>query len=139
MTTRNALLQLPKKPSDEPQAEIYFLLHQFTTDVARHVEGIPTCSVVPFSSLSSGDNAKGLIQSMNTAQESFRISIRITAPNFRPFERKDADRRHLGAAPFLKHEEGDKFEDCESDEDEHCMGDEDGHCMGDEDGGGMGD
>src|SRR5260221_12446956 len=121
MITRKALLQLPKKPSDEPQAEVSFLLHEFATDVARHVEGVPTCSLVPFSSLSSGENVRGLIQSINAAQENFRISIRVTAPNFRPFERKDADRRHLDAAPFLKHEEGDGLEDRMNDGDDESV------------------
>jgi len=114
MITRDALLQLPKKPSDEPQAEISSLLHEFTSNVARHVEGVPTGDLAPFSG-SNGRNAKGLIQSINAAQEKFRISIRVTAPNFRPFEKKDAKRRHLGPTSFLEHEEGDEFEDCTSD------------------------
>lgn len=109
MITRGALLELPKKPSDDPRSEISTLLHEFTSNVARHIEGVPIGSVVPFS---GGGDGKGLIQSINAAQENFRISIRVTAPNFRPFEKKDADTKYLHSAPkFLKHEEGDELVD----------------------------
>jgi hypothetical protein len=111
MRTRDALLQLPKQPSDDPRGEISTLLHEFTRDVARHVEGVPIGSIIPSSDHSSGGNRKGLIQSINAAQERFRISIRVTAPNFRPFEKKDASSKHLHSASFLRHEEGSEFED----------------------------
>lgn len=123
--THNALCELPKKPSDDPWSEISAVLHEFTSDVARHVKGVPISSVTPLSDLSSERDGKGLIQAINTAQESFRISIRVTAPNFRPFVKKDANDKPLHSASFLRNEEGDEFEDDISDEeieDNHVTG-----------------
>lgn len=111
LLTSNALHQLPKKPSDDPRSEISTLLHQFTSDVSQHVEGMPIRSKIPFSNISNEGNGRGLIQSINIAQDSFRISIRVTAPNFRPFEMKDGHKKHLQSASFLRHEEGDEFDD----------------------------
>lgn len=109
MSTRNNLIQLPKKPSDDPRSEISALLHDFTIDVARHVEGVPICTVGPFANHSKG--REGLIQDINAAQGRFHTSIRATAPNFRPFEKKDAQNKHLHSPAFLRLEEGDGFED----------------------------
>ena len=58
---------------------------------------------------SSGDShsEKGLVQSVNAAQELFRIAIRSTAPDFQPFEKKDAQSQ-LPLPHFLRLEEGDR-------------------------------
>jgi len=117
MKTRNALLELPKKPSDDPRSEISTLLHEFTSDVARHVEGVPIGSITDPSSERDG---KGLIQAINAVQETFRISIRVTAPNFRPSVKKGANDKPLHQAAFLRDEEGDEFEDDVSDEEIEC-------------------
>lgn len=115
LLTSDALHQLPKKPSDDPRGEISTLLHEFASDLSRHVEGIPIRSTVAFS---NEENSRGLIQSINVAQDCFRISIRATAPNFRPFEAKDGHKKHLRSASFLRHEEGDEFDDEMSDDEE---------------------
>ena len=106
MKTSTDLARLPKKPSDDPRSEISALLHKFTSDLGRHVEGLPQV-IGTFES--TGD--EGLIQSVNAAQQLFRITIRSTAPNFQPFEKKDAQSKHLSLPYFLRSEEGDQCED----------------------------
>lgn len=90
--TRSLLAELPPAPSDKPRNEISTLLHKFTSDVARHIEGVP--------------DEDGLLQAIRPAQNRFRMLIRMTAPNFRPFERKYENEKHLGRAAFLVNEEG---------------------------------
>jgi len=116
MATRTNLIQLPKKPSEDPRSEISALLHNFTSDVARHVEGVPICAIGPFANQSKG--REGLIQDINAAQGKFHTSIRATAPNFRPFEKKDAKNKHLHSPAFLRLEEGDGFGDEMSDDED---------------------
>lgn len=94
INTRRLLSTLPKAPSSDPLNEICTLIHSFTIDLGRHVEGVP--------------NHDGLLQTIRPLQEKFRKSIRMTAPNFRPFESSLKEKRHLGRASFLANEE---FED----------------------------
>ena len=68
------------------------MIHSFTVDLARHIEGVP--------------DHDGLLQVIRPAQEKFRKSIRMTAPNFRPFESHLKKQRHLSRALFLANEEG---------------------------------
>ena len=95
--TRDILDGLPKPPSDDPRGEISSLLHTFTSDLAQEIRGVP-----------DGD---GLLQAIRFAQEKFRRAIRMTAPDFRPFEQKFKGKRHLGPAKFLRSEEGDEWEE----------------------------
>ena len=90
--TRDLLDGLPKPPSDDPRGEISSLLHTFTSDLAQEVRGVP--------------DEDGLLQAIRSAQEKFRRAIRMTAPDFRPFEQKFKGKRHLGPAKFLRSEEG---------------------------------
>ncbi len=114
MQTRSSLARLPRKPSEDPRSEISTLLHNFTNDLGRHVDGVP--QVIGTFAFSGGSGSeKGLIQSVNVAQQLFRIAIRSTAPNFRPFEKKGAQNKHLPPAYFLMSEEGDQCEDEASD------------------------
>lgn len=102
---RQAVSALPKEPSNDPLNEIVTMLHVFTNDISKHVEGIP--------------DEDGLLQSVRPAQERFRLEIRKTAPNFRPYERKYAGRRHMSKVKFLTNEEGhEEVEGSESDEDD---------------------
>ena len=89
--TRLALSNLRKEPSNDPLNEIVTLLHIFTNDVAKHVEGVP--------------HKAGLLQAIRPAQERFRRGIRVTAPKFRPYERKYVGERHLLKPNFLTNEE----------------------------------
>ncbi|KNZ72243.1 Interferon-induced GTP-binding protein Mx [Termitomyces sp. J132] len=73
IATRNALHNLPKPPSSDPRNEIASLLHAFVRDLARHVEGVPE---------------DGLLQAIRPTQEQFRRTIRMTAPDFQPFEKR---------------------------------------------------
>ena len=85
------------------------MIHSFTVDLARHVEGIP--------------NHDGLLQTIRPLQEKFRKSIRMTAPNFRPFESSLKETRHLGRASFLANEEGeDNAGEASDNEDEDHVG-----------------
>jgi len=89
--TRLALSSLRKEPSNDPFNEIVTLLHIFTNDVAKHVEGVP--------------HKAGLLQAIRPAQERFRRGIRVTAPRFRPYERAYVGHRHLLKPGFLTNEE----------------------------------
>ena len=89
---QSALSLLPKAPSSDPRNEILSLLHEFMTDISRHVEGVP--------------DEDGLLQAIRPAQERFRRAVRGTAPKFRPFERKYKGERRLAPAAFLSFEEG---------------------------------
>ena len=89
--TRGFLIGLPKAPSSDSLNKICTLIHSFTVDLARHIEGIP--------------NHDGLLQTIRPAHEKFRKSIRMTAPNFRPFESSLKEQRHLSRASFLANEE----------------------------------
>ncbi|CAA7260359.1 unnamed protein product [Cyclocybe aegerita] len=100
--TKAALSRLPREPPPNPQAEITSLISDFTKDLEKQIDGVP--------------DAKGLIQSIRPAHQSFRKAIRRTAPNFRPFESKIKG-RHIGRAAFLVKEEGEVL-DGEDSEDE---------------------
>lgn len=101
--TRGRLNKLPKAPSSDPVNDICTLIHTFTTDLARHVEGVP--------------DQDGLLQAIRPAQNKFRQAIRATAPNFQPFEEKLKATRPLISPSFLSHEEGaDDARDSKEDE-----------------------
>ncbi|KAJ6556994.1 P-loop containing nucleoside triphosphate hydrolase protein [Mycena vulgaris] len=70
--TRAGLQALPKPPSSDPISEIATMLHDFVGDLHKLLEGIP--------------RADGLLQIIRPAQEQFRRDIRLTAPDFWPFE-----------------------------------------------------
>ncbi|KAI0032843.1 P-loop containing nucleoside triphosphate hydrolase protein [Vararia minispora EC-137] len=71
--TESSILRLPPPPSDDPVAEVLRFIGAFTLAVERLSEGIP------------GDD--GLFQTLHLAQAAFQKSIRLSAPDFRPFER----------------------------------------------------
>ncbi|KAG5337798.1 hypothetical protein C0989_008853 [Termitomyces sp. Mn162] len=91
IATRDALQNLPKPPSSDPRNEIASLLHVFVQDLARHINGVPEA---------------GLLQTIRPAQEQFRRAIRVTAPDFQPFERRHAKKKKINKAEFLLSEEG---------------------------------
>jgi len=72
--TRRLLSELPPPPSPDPRSEILSLLHNFTTDLDRHIYGISA-------DFESGLN-NGLIQSIRPSHERFKRLIRNTAPIF---------------------------------------------------------
>lgn len=92
--TQESLYSLHKEPSGDPRNEIATMLHNFTVDLSRHVEGVA--------------DEGGLIQMVRPPLETFRRAIRSTAPSFRPYERKYAKKRILPKAQFLSHEERDE-------------------------------
>lgn len=112
LSTRNLLSKLPREPSSDPRGEISTLLHKFASDVELHVRGVSDAAETIFGS------DVGLIQAVRPAQERFRLAIRSTAPKFRPFEKHEAGKKHLRAAPFLKSEEGSLPEGEASDDEE---------------------
>ncbi|KAG6917243.1 hypothetical protein DXG01_003275 [Tephrocybe rancida] len=110
VATREALQNLPKAPSTDPRNEIASLLHGFVCDLARHVEGVPE---------------DGLMQAIRPVQEYFRRAIRVTAPDFQPFERRHAKKKTIDRPQFLINEEGhedystlDDLVDIDSDDDQ---------------------
>jgi hypothetical protein len=109
INTRGLLNDLPKAPSSDPLNEICTLIHSFTIDLGRHVEGVP--------------NHDGLLQTIRPLQEKFRKAIRMTAPNFRPFESALKETRHLSRASFLANEESeDNADEASDNEDEDNAG-----------------
>lgn len=82
---------LPKPPSTDPFGEVLHLIGDFTRSISRHLEGTP------------GSN--GLLQSIRPAQIQFQHAIRETAPDFRPYERGEAESRQLPEMSFLENEE----------------------------------
>jgi hypothetical protein len=98
--TRERLNKLPKAPSADPVNDICTLIYTFTTDLARHVEGVA--------------DKDGLLQAIRPAHEKFRQAIRSTAPNFQPYEEKQRPleekpkaKRRLSLPSFLLNEEVD--------------------------------
>ena len=89
--TRERLNKLPKAPSADPVNDICTLIYTFTTDLARHVEGVA--------------DKDGLLQAIRPAHEKFRQAIRSTAPNFQPLEEKQKPERRLSLPSFLLNEE----------------------------------
>ncbi|KAF4621477.1 hypothetical protein D9613_001040 [Agrocybe pediades] len=102
IATQALLSQLPPAPSSDPRSEISTLLHVFTNDLMHHIQGVADSD----DASSSFGSGVGLIQAIHPAQERFRKAIRDTAPNFRPFMRADAGKKHLPRASFLRSEEG---------------------------------
>jgi hypothetical protein len=72
-TTLSALAQLPEAPSGDPFAEMLQLIDSFTREFVHQLEGTP--------------QPHGLIQSIHPYQEKFRMAIRATAPEFKPWEK----------------------------------------------------
>ncbi|KAF9555054.1 hypothetical protein CPC08DRAFT_643464 [Agrocybe pediades] len=103
IATQALLSQLPPAPSSDPRSEISTLLHVFTNDLMHHIQGVADSD----DANSSFGSGVGLIQAIHPAQERFRKAIRDTAPNFRPFMRADAGKKHLPRASFLRSEEDD--------------------------------
>lgn len=93
--TQNSIDHLPRPPSDQPVAEILHMIGSFVRAVEKHMEGIP--------------QAGGLHQTLHPAQDAFQKAIRLTAPNFNPWERAAAGMQsgQMPVASFLVNEEGD--------------------------------
>lgn len=89
--TEQSIRQLPKPPSSDPLGEILHLIGRFNRDLSRHIEG-------------TSDEA-GLLQTIRPAQLCFRREIRLSAPDFKPFERQHAGGRTLPVITFLANEE----------------------------------
>ncbi|RXW23705.1 hypothetical protein EST38_g2163 [Candolleomyces aberdarensis] len=85
---REILGSLPRPPSTDPVNEVANLLYEFAADLHRHVDGVP------------GEN--GILQCIRPAQDKFRRTIRDTAPQFMPFERRRADGKVLQPPTFLE-------------------------------------
>lgn len=98
------LAQLPPRSSD-PRSEIAALLHNFTNDISRHAAGLADDP----DGTGFGVGGIGLIQAVAPVQEKFRLAIRVTAPEFRPYERSDDGFRGWSSPGFLEREEGESF------------------------------
>ncbi|KZV84495.1 P-loop containing nucleoside triphosphate hydrolase protein [Exidia glandulosa HHB12029] len=75
--TETALQQLPPPPSEDPISELLGLIGGFSRTIATNVQGTP--------------EVDGLYQSIREEYQVFRRAIRSTAPDFRPFPRRDKD------------------------------------------------
>ncbi|KAF9258340.1 hypothetical protein L218DRAFT_1005081 [Marasmius fiardii PR-910] len=90
LNARSGLRRLPKAPSSDPLNEISSMLFSFKMDVDKYVEGVPDRS--------------GLHQTIRPHREKFRQAIRRTAPDFKPYERRQGPRT-VPQPDFLAHEE----------------------------------
>ncbi|KAF9479395.1 hypothetical protein BDN70DRAFT_878878 [Pholiota conissans] len=111
LNARDLLSQLPRAPSSDPRSEIATLLHGFTSDLTRHVDGVSDDAESIFG------HGIGLIQAMRPAQDRFRRAIRATAPNFIPFEKRDVDEKRVPSS-FSHTVDGEDGEDNDESEDE---------------------
>ncbi|KAJ7587408.1 P-loop containing nucleoside triphosphate hydrolase protein [Mycena floridula] len=91
------MYSLPKEPSKEPLYDIANLLSEFSKDLNIHISGIP--------------GKEGLLQQIRGPQEHFRRAIQKTAPDFRPYERRSADRKTFPKFSFLSTEESESEEE----------------------------
>jgi GTP-binding protein EngB required for normal cell division len=73
--TERDIQLLPKPPSNNPCQDILNLISNFTSDLSKHLEGIP-------------DDEEGLIQAILLQQNCFQRVIKATPPTFRPYERR---------------------------------------------------
>ena len=93
-TTEAQLGELPREPSKDPVGEVYAVISKLTGALNRYVEGTP--------------NSNGLLQTIRPKQQAFKEAVRNTAPDFRPFERSDANgpaATGLTLPEFLSNEE----------------------------------
>lgn len=88
--TEERLRALPKEPSNDPVGEVLRVLGDFQKEVAERLEGTP--------------DETGLLQTIRPHTEKFKREIHGTAPNFVPWERKEALGK-LPPASFLSSEE----------------------------------
>jgi hypothetical protein len=81
------LSSLPKPPSNDPVGEVHELLGAFNRTVSSNVQGTA--------------RADGLVQRINKLHDSFRVAIRRTAPDFRPYDKDRADPPAMPSPDFL--------------------------------------
>ena len=88
---RDALEKMPREPSDQPVSEVLEILHKFSRDLEREMDGV------------ADDN--GLLQRILPRKEAFRRAIRVTAPDFVPVEKSLDDQYTSSSFSFLNNEE----------------------------------
>lgn len=84
--TEHDIELLPKPPSNDPCGDVFDLI-----DLLRHLEGTP--------------EEDGLLQAIRPNQLRFRKAIRATAPEFRPYEQKNAANGSILFNEFIVDEE----------------------------------
>lgn len=94
--TEAELHELPNEPSKDPVGEVYNVISRFSRSLGRYVEG------------TSGKD--GLLQAIRPEQKAFRDELSKTAPDFRPYNKPDADdiikrRSALTKPDFLSNEQ----------------------------------
>jgi hypothetical protein len=97
LSAKQALKKLPKEPSKDPHNEVATLIYEFVTNLGRRVEGLP--------------DKDGIMQSIRPAHDAFRRAVRVTAPEFRPFDKQDAEKKTFDNPDFLVNEEEHKQND----------------------------
>lgn len=84
-----ALAALPPKPSLDPLAEVLQLVHEFTREVSRHVEG------------DSRSGRGGLVQALVASAKAFQDRLRGITPVFRPVKKSSGERGWTKTPDFL--------------------------------------
>ncbi|KAI0925224.1 hypothetical protein AcW1_007088 [Taiwanofungus camphoratus] len=92
--TENDIRSLPKPPSADPFAEILYMLSQFSRDLSKHLEGIPS--------------KDGLLQAIKPEQQKFKKAIRDTAPVFVPYTLRNQVNTDI---PDYQHKNGKEAEE----------------------------
>jgi GTP-binding protein EngB required for normal cell division len=101
--TEDQIHSLPKPPSSDPFVEINGMLYNFSSDLHLQMLGIA--------------NKEGLLQRVHPAHEDFRSTIRGTAPDFRPYERRERRSKTFTKPEFLANEEDDDDGELKEDQD----------------------
>ena len=94
-TTLDGLAQLPEPPSSDPISEMLQLVDQFTRGLIGHVEGRP--------------EPGGLLQQIHPLHGSFRMAIRETVPDFRPYEQSKRGDNPIRLPPIDFLHDGEPF------------------------------
>ncbi|QRV97584.1 dynamin central region protein [Ceratobasidium sp. AG-Ba] len=74
------LHSLPSEAPKDPTATVLHAVLNFHRDVSKYIEGVP--------------DSPGITRQLQTARDNFYQTVKTSAPEFRPYERKD-DRRNF--------------------------------------------
>jgi hypothetical protein len=101
---KEQLQDLPNAPSNDPVLELMHLINDFSDALYRQSDGL---SQETFHDVGGECVARShQFGAMRAAQEQFRMAIRATAPQFRPFAQSAAFQGSFSEPDFLAPEDG---------------------------------
>ncbi|KIJ53717.1 hypothetical protein M422DRAFT_775734 [Sphaerobolus stellatus SS14] len=90
-TTKVQLAELPPLLSDDPALELMHIIGEFGDEIFRHAEGL----IYDISGSQGPSARRNDFEDIRRIHERFRNKIRMTAPNFKPFNRAEEQQYHL--------------------------------------------